>query len=60
MRERTNLEKIALLSLDISDIETEINGLYALKKQKKAEIAELRERMIEKARNGETPFRGEE
>ena len=45
--------KIGKLAADIQDIETQIKGLSARKKVLNEEIAQLRELLREKARNGE-------
>lgn len=56
-REPTDMERIGILSMEIDDIDDQIAGLYALKKQKKTEQRAIRAAMREKARRGELPFR---
>jgi hypothetical protein len=57
-RKPTDLERIALLYLDISNINSQIAGLYGLRKQKEDEQKKIWNIIIEKAQRGEMPFDG--
>ena len=45
-------KRLADLAWELDEIDQQISGLYALKKQKKTEIRDIKNKMVERAREG--------